>query len=840
MRRAMWRGLLARKVRLMLSGVAVALGVAFVVAAQIFMATLNQTFVSIVAGTAYEVMVFDGELELEGSQLSAPEFSEDLVDEVGALDEVERAEGTATAEGVYVYVDDEMVGSPMAPTFGFNHHDMPGLSGQGTFLVEGSFPEGMDEVALDPESMDRGGIEVGDEVTLITPYGGSRETTVSGVATVDAPSFGGATISIFDTETAQRLLGDREGYFHAIDVQAAAGYAAEDVADAVRGVVPEGAKVQTGEEYVAEQVEELSSSLGFLNIVLFGFALVALGVGTFLIVNTFAMLMAQRRRELALYRAVGARRGQVHRLVMAEALVLGLLASAVGVVAGAGLAMGIIRLFTAVGLDIESAGLELQPAPLLLAFVFGVVVTLVAAWVPVRATSGIAPVEALQVTEVHRGLSRGRVVVGAVLLALGAVLLGLVITRASTAAGVLGAGVLAVAVALILISPVVGRPFVAASGVLLGRLFGRTGSLAALNAQRNPRRTGVTASALMIGLALVTSLTVVAESAESSVKRLVTDTMDADLLVATPANLAIPPQIADSVAEVDGVAEVSGAAMLPLTVDGEDDAFLAEDTPGSISSIDVVEGDIGSLDAEGIAVSDTRAEELGLSLGDEVEVTSNARTLSHEVVAIYRHGAMMLPPWAAGAEFAAAYDWPEQDMMIGVMVEEGADLGAVRDEVAAAAEDFPPAGVYDTEAFGEMRSEQVDQIVGMIYALLVLAVVIALLGVVNTLALSVAERRREMGLLRAVGMRRSTVRLMVRLESSTISMLGAVLGIGSGLLFGIAVQRFAQDQGIMVLSVPWLQLLGYLALAGVVGVLAALWPAWRASRVDVLEAIAGD
>lgn len=838
--RAVWRGLKVRKVRLVLSAVAVMLGVAFVVAAQIFMATLNQTFASIVAGTASEVMVTDGDESMEGSQLSAPEFSEEMIAEVEGLAEVERAEGSVLAEGVYVYVDEEMVGSPMAPTFGFNYHDLPGLYGEGAQLVEGSMPQTVDEVALDPETLDRGDIDIGDEVLVITPYGGQRETTVTGSVTLEAPSFGGATISVFDTESAQRLLGDREGYFHAIDVQAASGYSHQEAAEAIRGVVPDTATVQTGEEYVEEQAEGLSSQLGFLNILLFGFALVALGVGTFLIVNTFAMLIAQRRRELALYRAVGARRGQVQRMVMAEALVLGVLASAVGVLAGIGVALGIIQLFTAIGLDIQAAGLVLQPVSLLLAFGFGVLVTLIAAWVPVRATSGISPVEALQAAEVRRELSWTRVIIGAVLLVLGLGLLGLVLAERSASAAVLGGGVLAVAVALVLISPVLGRPFVAGAGLVWGRLFGRTGSLAALNAQRNPRRTGVTASALMIGLALVTTLSVVAESTRSSVEQLADDTMAADLLVTTPANLTIPPQIAESIADVDGVDEVSAAAMLPLRVAGEDQAFFAEDELGTISPVDVVSGSTDDLDAGSIAVSESRAEELSLSLGDEVEVTSNGRTLSLDVVAIYRSTAITLPSWVGSPELVTAFDWPEQDMFIGLVLDGGAEAETVKDEVSAAAEAFPPAEVYDAEGFGQMRAEQVDQIVGMVYALLVLAVVIALLGVVNTLALSVAERQREMGLLRAVGMRRGTVRNMVRLESVTISLWGAVLGIGAGLLFGVAVQRFSQDQGIMFLAVPWWQLLGYLVLAAVVGVLAAFWPAWRASRTEILTAISGD
>lgn len=846
--RAMARGLLARRLRLALSALAVVLGVAFVTGSQIFNATLNQTLMSIVAGTANDVQV-GVEADDTGTGapfLTRPEVPGSVVDAVAALPEVAQAAGVVGADGIYVLDHDHQVlGGPGTPKLGFSYDEVPVSGGRpGLRLTEGTAPTGSREVNLDPATAETGGIFVGDRITVITPFGGAQEYTVSGLAANSAPSFGGATVTVFDTEAAQVLIGDRPGYFHSISVAAAQGVDQEELAAAVEAALPTDLPVRltvlTADDAVAEAADDLSEQMGFMSVVLYGFAAVSVLVGAFLIVNTFAMLVAQRRRELALLRAVGARSGQVLRWVLAEALVLGVLASALGVAAGIGLAWAVIRLFAQIGLDITGTGVVLEPAGLALAFGIGVVVTLVAAWIPARATARIAPVEALQVAEVRRGLGRSRVVVGAALLVTGLLALVVVIARTGpdgVTTVLLGGGMVLVLWGLVLVSPLVGRPFIRGAGVLLGRLTGRVGSPARLNAERNPRRTGATASALMVGLALVATMTVVGATAQVSLTRLVAQGLSTDLVVATPTNAALPAHLAEVVQETAGVGSIMRVALLPARVDGQDEAMTAESSPGTLTRVDVLEGTLADLDADHVAVQDTRAQELDLTVGDQVAMTSNGQTRELAVAAVFWQPPQTMAPWLGDEDLAAGFGWPRQDVMVGVDVASGHDPDEVRSRVTDAVADVPLATVYDNASFAEMRAEQVAQLVQMVYVLLALAVVIALLGVVNTLALSVVERTRELGLLRGVGMRRAQVRQMIRLESVLISLLGAGLGVAAGLLFGVAVQRAMVEEGLIELAVPWAQLGVFLVVAAVVGVLAALWPAVRASRVDILDAI---
>lgn len=839
----MWRGLRARKVRLLLSALAIVLGVAFIGGAQVFSATLEQTLVRIMAGTMPDVGVAPTSA-LDSTRLAEPTLSAELLESVRALPEVGRAEGTVSSGAVYVLDSDgRPMGGAGAPTLGFSYDDMPVSGGlPGLTALEGVPPQRAGEVGIDPETARNGGLEVGDTVRVITPFGGADDYVLTGIIGSNMPSFGGATVVNFDIDTSFEVLGGKEGYFHTLSATPAEGKTPEEAAEAIRTVVPDDAEVKVGSELLEESMDELDEQMGFITTVLYGFAAVSVLVGTFLIVNTFSMIVAQRRRELALVRAVGARSGQVLRVVLFEALVVGVVASALGVLVGMGLARAVIWLFTLIGLDISGTGLVLRPVPLLVAFLVGVAVTVVSAWLPARTSARIAPVEALRAAESRRDLGLARGVVGAGVLVLGLALLGLVISRTwiGQEALALGAGIVLVLTGLVLVAAILGRPFIRAAGALLRPLYGRVGTLASLNAERNPRRTGTTAAALMVGLALVTTMSVVAQSAKLSVSEAVGESMSTPIVVTSPMQLILPPEVADAVAETDGVARVTRLGLLPLQVDGQDEAFVAEEHPGTVITLDIVEGSLSDVGGESVAVSSSRAEELDVSVGDDVLMTSNGQQREITVAAIFRATPGAMAPWLGDRALATAFGWPEQQTMIGVDLSEGAQVSGVRDAIHEALADYPMATAYDNAAFTQMQAGLVDQLVGVVYALLALAVIISLLGVVNTLALSVAERTRELGLLRGVGMRRAAVRRMVRLEAVIISLLGAVLGVLAGLVFGIAVQRFAQDEGLMTLSVPWVQLLAFVVVAAVIGMLAALVPARQASRTDVLTAIAAD
>jgi len=846
------RNLLARRVRLVMSGLSVVLGVAFLSGVLVFSNGLSTTFDRIIHGSTPDAVVraevtesFDGGYSGQTDRALSPEDVARLAD----LPEVARADGDVVGFGMSLLADDgTLVGGTGAPTLAFNHTDRPNMAGEQALLLDsGRWPQRSGEIVLDRAAARAGGYRIGDRVRLLAPFGALERTAqLVGTAEFNGGGTAGATLLVFTTGEAQELfLGGRD-VFNQISLTAAPGVDQERLASAAGGVVPDGFEAVTGDQVAEESEDAVGTFLDVISTFLLVFAIIAVIVGGFIIVNTFSILVAQRTRELALLRALGAARAQVTRSVLLEAAVLGVVATTLGIGLGLVLARGLAAVFRSIGLDIAGEALDLTPRAVVTSYLVGVGVTMAAAYLPARRGARVAPVAAMRTDVVpERGSLRRRTAVGAVLLALGAgcAAAGLAGAPGSDVAWI-GVGAVVWILTVAAISPVIGRPVLVVCRALFAAAFGTTGRLAGENALRDPRRTGATASALMIGLALVSTIGVLAASLNASVDDVVDEQFTADLLVQNPTFQPFSTAIGDAVQEVPGVDVVSrqqwtsatvrtGAGTeRSVTVAGNDAAFAR------IYALEVVSGDASPEGAEAVLFRDL-ARELGVRVGDPVDLGLLGGTRLHLVVAGIVDAVETTAEVSVPLEQLAAAGVLRQDTSLSVLVDPAADPAEVRDAVDAAAAPAPIVGVYDKEGFADEIRGQVNQLLFIIYGLLTLAIVIAVIGIVNTLGLSVIERTREIGLLRAVGMSRAKVRRMITLESVTIAVLGSVLGLALGVLIGVLLQRALSDD-LSSLGLPLGQLLVFLVVAVLVGVLAAVLPAVRAGRLDVLDAIASE
>lgn len=838
MLRATLRSLAAHKLRLLLSGVAVVLGVAFVAGTLVFTDTLQRTFDQLFTQTDTDVVVtpkqaFDDTSGLGGVTATLPA---DLVPTVRAVDGMAKAEGFVFATGVTIIGSDgEPVGVMGAPAFGSNWSQDPDLSPYR--LTEGRGPTSDGEVAIDSQSADTGDLAVGDEVTLITSGPRVTATLVGIFRYGTSGNLAGASIAAFSTPVAQRLLLPEPG-FTSIEGMAEPGVTQEQLALRVSAAVPAGVKVQTGAEVADEQAAAVSEGLQFINIFLLVFAFVALFVGTFLILNTFSMLVAQRTRELALLRAVGATRGQVTRSVLGEAAIVGLLGGLTGLGVGILLAVVLQRLFALIGFDLPSEGLVVAPRTVVVAVLLGLVVTVVAAYLPARRASQTPPVAAMR-TDVSlpaRSLRR-RAVAGLALFAAGVVALAASpAASGQQAAALVGLGALLCLVGAIVFGPVAARPAVRTIGAVFRR--STTGRIAVQNAGRNPRRTATTAVALMIGLTLVTAFGVLGASTTASTDAVIDDVVRTDYLVSSRTFQPFSPEVAAAVSAVEGVGVVSSVRIAPALVEG-DQTIVAGVDPATITDVlalSLSKGSLSELDGGGLLVDDQQATALGYRIGQQVPVVFQTGPTTLRVVGVYAQTGGF-SGYVVSQRTLEQAGVPVLDQALYVQAAPGTDAAGLRPALEAAIAPFPVVQLQDQTEFKAEIRQQVNQLLTLIYALLGLAVLIAVLGIINTLVLSVVERTREIGLLRAVGTTRRQLRSMIRVESVVIAVFGAGLGIVLGLGFGVALQRAIAEQGIRVLSIPWGLLAAFVLVSGIVGVLAALWPARRAARLDVLQAV---
>ncbi len=839
-----WRNLVARKVRLLLSAFAIVLGVAFVSGSLVFTNAMGGTFDDIIEGS-----IADGEVFFEGandfnSLQDARLMPASVAERLERLPEVASAHPGLSLQTVFVIGDDgKVVGGNGPPGLAFNPTDATAITGRPVLsLAEGELPDGPDEVALERKTADRAGIGVGDEVRLVTPGTPPQMTAdVTGIVDFGGGGVAGATITVFDTEFMQdRFFGGRDGYM-TVSLNAADGVSQKQLADAVRPLLPPGVTVSTGDALAEKQQDSLDEVLGFIQTFLLVFAGVALVVGIFMIINTFSILVAQRTRELALLRAMGASRRQVMGSVVLEAAAVGVIGSTVGIGVGYLLALGLKALFGSFGLDLGAAQFVVTPATVVASYVVGVLVTVLAAVLPARRAARVAPVAALRddVALPETALRR-RVVAGVLLAALGVacVVLGFN-TEGTGALSLLGVGMLLVLVGVTLVSALVGRPVIHAFGVLYRRVFGTVGVLATENSLRNPRRMSATASALMVGLTLVTLVAVLGASASASTDAAVDESVTSQFIVSNVVGQPFSTDVARQIREVDGVAGVAEVRTAFPEVGGEG-AFVAAVDPRALGlalAVPMRSGSLADLGPGTVAVNAQTAEQQGLKVGDRVTMDFQAGDVPLTVVATFDNSPAVPGAWLVTFDTLRKGGLTPLDSTVFVTKDPGADTDAVRDGIEQVTADLPTVTVKDPEGYAAEQKEQINQFLYFIYGLLGLSVVIATLGVINTLSLSVIERTREIGLLRAVGLARGQLRTMIRLEAVVVGVFGALLGVTLGLAFGLGLVRALRDDGLTDLAIPWLGLTAFVLAAGALGVLAAVFPARRAARLDVLRAI---
>ncbi|QWF21581.1 FtsX-like permease family protein [Nocardioides sp. LMS-CY] len=850
--RAALKSLLGRKVRLLMSTFAIVLGVAFVAGSLIFSDTLNRSFTALFASTVGDVVVRPvGGTTADGAP-STVTLPASLLDRLRDVDGAARVDGNVNAFGVFVISDRGKVVSGFGPpAIGGNWSDAPAGHGlQGLAVVEGHEPHGPDEVVLDERTAERAGYAVGDRVviipsTAVQPEPGadfdSLRLTPALVGIAGFPSGGslnGATYAAFDTATAQDLFLGGEDAYTDVWVTAADGVSQEQLRDAVAEVLPDGVEAVTGDDAADESASDLLEAVSFLTTFLLIFAGISLVVGAFLIVNTFSMLVAQRSRELALLRALGASKRQVIWSVQLEAFVLGVIGATLGLGLGVLLAMGIRALFSNFGLDLAGQPLIFAPRTFVAAYVVGVVVTMAAAWLPARRTGRIAPVQALRDdVALPESSLRRRLWIGLALIVVGLAVLWLGLFSDLPHGGwQTGGGILAILLGVAAASPVISRPVLAVAQAVFARLFGTVGNLAGQNSLRNPRRTAATASALMIGLALACTMAIVGDSAKASVDRSVEENFVGDFVVSNVIGTGFTPAIGDRMERVDGVQRVVRERFDAGERDGERQGVSAVESAdvGSLE-LDITDGDQSGLSAGSVLVQRSWADDEDLGVGDELTFEMPAGERTYTVGGVFEDNPVIVWPVLLTLDDFVDAGFPETDNVLIVFTDDSPGIQDRLDEVVA---DLPVVTVKDQAGFAQEQRAPIDQFVRIIFALLGLALVIAVLGIVNTLALSVIERTREVGLLRAIGLSRSQLRRMITLEAVVIAVLGALLGLLLGVGFGVALMYAVRDQGLEVISVPFGQLAVFLVLSVVIGVLAAVFPARRAARLDVLRAIA--
>jgi len=837
------RQLLAHKVRFLMTSFAVVLGVSFVVGSLVVTDTVRRSFddlfQEITAGTDLVIRSESAFADQSFSGNREP-LPESVVDDIAAVDGVAVVEGGVGGVAQPVAPDGEPVETTGAPLLGTSWGATDRL--YPVTLARGEKPDEAGEIAIDQGTFEDYDFALGRQVDVLLP-GGTETFTLVGTARFgDSNSLAGARLTMFTPEEAQRVF-DREGLVEEIYVGLEEGADPAEVQAAVAAVVPDGTEVVTGQATAEEGSDEIGEFADIFGNVLLGFAAVALFVSAFYIYNTFSIILGQRIRELALLRAVGASAAQIRRTVVLEALLVGTIASVVGIGAGMLTALGLRGLLNAGGFGLPSDALVLEPATVLAALVVGIGVTLLASVIPARSAARVSPVAALR-----DGISatpssrRARLVVGAVMTVLGAVLvaLGLFVADGTVATLVsLGLGAVLVFLGIAGLSPLFAGPVARALGAPVARLFGEPGVLARANATRNPFRTASTASALVIGLALVTMASVVG----TSVKETFADTIDrsvaADFVISESSFNGFSPTLAERLDQAPEVEAVSGIRFGRFQIDGNVRDVVAVGPDGEeLVDIDVqAGGPLADLGADGIFVHEDPAEDLGLDVGDRVRVAFAATGEQTFTVAGIHADATFAGNYVISTEAWDANFTDRIDAVVMARVADGVSPDRARRAVEEAIAGFPQADVEDRQEFLASQEAQIDQVLATVNVLLLLAVVIAVLGIANTLALSVFERTRELGLLRAVGMSRRQTRRMVRWEAAIVSLFGAVLGVVVGVVFGYAASTAMPDSFLDRIAVPTGTIAGLLVLAVLAGLAAAILPARRASRLDVLQAI---
>ena len=845
MRKATLKGLMAHKLRLAATALAIVLGVSFVSGTYVLTDTITASFDSLFKQVTQGIDVAVRSEETFGGfdtgEVRDP-MPASLLERIQAVDGVRVAEGSVTGYAQLVGKDGKAVTTGGAPSLGVSFNQDTQFTA-GSTVRSGRLPGGPTEMAIDAKTAEDTGYVVGDRAKVLF-QGPARDYTVSGIIGFgEADNLGGARLVGFDLATAQEVM-NREGRFDEIDVAAEGGVTPEQLRDRIRAAVDPRYEVLTGEELAEDSAAAINDTIGrFLGTALLAFAFVALLVGAFLIFNTFTIIVAQRTRELALLRCLGASRRQVMNSVLLESVIVALVASLVGLGLGVLIASGLKALLsTFLGADIPATGIQFQPRTVIVSLAVGLIVTVLAAVMPARKATRVPPVAALQPETAFAptGFRKRRIVLGVLITAVGVALLlaGLFRSEGNRLVNV-ASGAVVVFLGVAVLSPLIARPLARVIGWPFARVFRLPGNLARENAMRNPRRTASTAAALMIGLALVSFVSIFAASIKASTTEILEESVTADYILFNDNFQPFSPEAAERLAEQPQLAAVAGMRFGPWKLDGVGKSLAGIDpvTYQQVVRTEVTDGSFDDLASGGLAVKDTVAESSGWTVGENVAMEFPRTGVEQvPVKAIYEDNSLNGDFLLGLTTYERAYA-DQADSQILVKAAPGvapADSRAAIDQVMT---DFPNVTVRDQAEFREEQARQIDQIINLFYSLLGLAILIALFGIVNTLGLSIFERIRELGLLRAVGATRRQLRSMIRWEAVIIAVLGAVLGLAVGVFFGWTIVRALASQGITEFTVPAGQLVSFVLAAAIAGILAAVLPGRRAAKIDVLRAI---
>ncbi|HEY6731517.1 MAG TPA: FtsX-like permease family protein [Solirubrobacterales bacterium] len=845
------KSLWARKVRALLTSFAVFLGVAFVagsfVLTDTIFAAFDEIFEESLKGTS---VVVTAENPVEQENGETPTISASLLPKVERTPGVREAAGAIFSLGAFFTADNEKIGNKFAPKF--ISSTLPENLESLTY-VEGRMPRGPGEASLQKATAEDADLKLGDKIKLISQ--GNLETfRLVGLTQLGSgsASFGGASIAQVTLPVAQRLT-HKQGRFDQISVAADEGVSETTLKRRIAEQMPAGVRVETGQESADRSSEEIQDDLGFLRIFLLVFGFIAVFVGSFLIFNTFSITVAQRISEFGMLRTLGASRRQILGTVMVESVAIGLLGALLGIAGGFLIAKAINALFVAFGIDLPTTGLVLESRTVIVSLLVGVIVTLVSSLVPALRSTRVPPIAALHsfrpVPTRKRRLAYLALSALLGVAGLAMVLYGLFGSgSAGTRAGLMGGGAVTIVFAVSLFSPRLVPPLAVVAGWPLERLRHLTGRLARENAQRNPSRTAVTAAALMIGVALVAFVTVFAAGLKSTVAQVVDENFAGGLIIQNTDGFSpIPNGTAKAASQVPGVELVA-------TIRGAEAKVLNREGPGATTRVNAPSSDIGSTvniewkqggprvlrdlsDGEAV-VSDDFASSNDLEVGDRFRLLTQTRARpSFRVVGEFDSKLGVLGSVLVTQNVMARDFDQTQDLTDFVKVEDGASADQVQALLTKGVESkFPVAEVLDQQELKESREDQINQLVSLVYALLAFAVIISLFGIANTLALSIHERTRELGMLRAIGMSRRQVRTMIRYEAVITALIGGILGMVLGLIFAALIAQPLKDEGF-TLSYPVGSLIVLLIFAALLGVLAAIQPARRASRLDVLESL---
>jgi putative ABC transport system permease protein len=837
----------AHKRRLIGTFLAVSLGVAFLAGTLMLGDTLRANFDRLFsqANSSTEVLLRGAtKVGAIGGRDIRAGVGESLVSQVSNVAGVAKAEPYVEGQGQLLGRDGKGIGGNGPPTWAANW--VPVASLNPYRLVAGHAPEAGNQVVINRGAARTGGLRLGDTTTLLTPR--PVRVVIVGIATFgSADGFGPSTFTGMTLHAAQRYLTDNPGQVSSVLIQPSPGVSPGQLLSRLRPVLPAGVQAITGSQLAQENFSAINSGfLGFVRTALTAFAVIALLVAAFSIYNTFSIVAAQRTRSAALLRAVGASRPQIVMSSLVETVAVGLVGSLVGLAGGVGIAGALKGVFDGFGFALPAGGLEFKASTALIAMAAGVAATVIAGALPALRAARVSPLAALrEVAAEPTSVSRWRIVVGAVLV-LGGVA-GTVAAAVAANVGLVGLAAVGAVVGVVAFGPVAARPAAAVLGAPLAVMRGVTGALARQNAMRNPRRTAASATALMVGVAVVAVFTVIGASLKASAAQGVDRSLRADLVVSTggygggPGGGGLSPRLAGEIARLPGVGVASGLGRGQVMLDGVSQQVTVANPAalGQVLRLGISAGGLNPA-ADTIGVSESAASNYRWRVGSVVRVTYPDGTAGRLRVSAIYHQTDIAGDYLIAQASWAAHARQVVDRQILVKLRPGASLATARKAVAALAAPFGKPRVQDRAEYRSSMTQGVNTVLGLIYVMLVLAIVIALMGITNTLSLAIHERTRELGLLRAIGQTRAQTRAMVRWESVLIALFGTVVGVVLGTFLGWAVVRASGAASLAVFAAPYSQLFVFLAVGAVAGVLAGLRPARRAARLEMMQALAAE